>query len=75
MPNIAETAARGAYVIGISDRHDASFDDWIQIPEVPELFYPMATVIPLQLLAYHSAVFRALDPDKPRNLAKSVTVR
>jgi len=75
MPNIAETASRGAYVIGISDKVESLFNEWIKIPSVPELFYPMVTIIPLQLLAYHSAVFRALDPDKPRNLAKSVTVK
>lgn len=51
------------------------FDDWIRIPEVDEILYPLVTVIPLQLLAYHSAVVRQLDPDKPRNLAKSVTVK
>ncbi len=75
MPNIAETAARGAWVIGVSDKSEEIFSEWIKIPAVPELFYPMVTVIPLQLFAYHSAVFRALDPDRPRNLAKSVTVR
>ncbi len=43
-------------------------------PHYPELFQPMLTVIPLQLLAYHAAVLRGHDVDKPRNLAKSVTV-
>ncbi|MDD5190396.1 MAG: glutamine--fructose-6-phosphate transaminase (isomerizing) [Dehalococcoidales bacterium] len=75
LPNIAETAARGAYVIGVSDKFESLFNEWIRIPPVPELFYPLVTIIPLQLFAYHSAVFRALDPDKPRNLAKSVTVK
>jgi len=75
LPNVAETAARGAYVIGVSDKNESLFNEWIQIPAVPELFYPLVTVLPLQLFAYHSAVFRALDPDKPRNLAKSVTVK
>jgi len=75
MPNVAETAARGAYVIGVSDKNESLFHEWIKIPAAPELFYPLVTVLPLQLFAYHSAVFRALDPDKPRNLAKSVTVK
>ncbi|MFC1875325.1 glutamine--fructose-6-phosphate transaminase (isomerizing) [Chloroflexota bacterium] len=73
--NISEVKARGAYVIGISDRDDDLFDAWIKIPEVKEIFYPLVSVIPLQLLAYHSALAREFDPDKPRNLAKSVTVK
>jgi len=51
------------------------FDEWIKVPEVDEIFYPLVSIIPLQLFAYHSAVARGLDPDKPRNLAKSVTVK
>jgi glucosamine--fructose-6-phosphate aminotransferase (isomerizing) len=46
----------------------------LYIPEVPELASPVVSVIPLQLLAYHIAVRRGADVDKPRNLAKSVTV-
>ncbi len=75
LSNIAETKARGAFVIGISDQPEQSFDEWIKIPSVEELFYPLVTTVPLQLLAYHFAVARGLDPDKPRNLAKSVTVK
>jgi glucosamine--fructose-6-phosphate aminotransferase (isomerizing) len=75
LSNIAETKARGARVIGVSDRHEPAFDEWIEIPEVEEIFYPLVSIIPLQLFAYHSAVARKLDPDKPRNLAKSVTVK
>jgi glucosamine--fructose-6-phosphate aminotransferase (isomerizing) len=75
LSNIAETKARGAFVTGVSDRHEPMFDDWIKIPKVDEIFYPLVSIIPLQLLAYHSAVARGLDPDKPRNLAKSVTVK
>lgn len=75
LSNIAETRARGAVVLGVSDRRAAVFDEWIKIPKVEEVFYPLVSIIPLQLLAYHSAVVRQLDPDKPRNLAKSVTVR
>jgi glucosamine--fructose-6-phosphate aminotransferase (isomerizing) len=75
LSNIAEAKARGAWIIGASDRYDDLFDDWIKIPELEEIFYPLVSVIPLQLLAYHSSVVRGKDPDKPRNLAKSVTVR
>jgi len=75
LSNIAETKARGAFVVGVSDRNEAMFDEWIKIPEVEEIFYPLVSIMPLQLFAYHSAVARGLDPDKPRNLAKSVTVR
>ncbi|MCH8118482.1 MAG: prepilin-type N-terminal cleavage/methylation domain-containing protein [Planctomycetes bacterium] len=46
----------------------------LSIPDAPELLQPMLTVVPLQLLAYHAAVLRGHDVDKPRNLAKSVTV-
>jgi len=75
LSNIAETKARGAIIVGVSDRDEETFDEWIRIPRVEEIFYPLVTIIPLQLLAYHAAVARALDPDKPRNLAKSVTVK
>jgi len=75
LSNVAETKARGAFVIGISDQLEQSFDEWIKIPSVEEIFYPLVCIVPLQLLAYHFAVARGLDPDKPRNLAKSVTVK
>jgi len=75
LSNVAETKARGAFVVGISDRQEPMFDEWIKVPEVDEIFYPLVSIIPLQLFAYHSAVARGLDPDKPRNLAKSVTVK
>ena len=75
LSNIAETKARGALVLGVSDRDEPAFDEWISIPEVDEILYPMVTIIPLQLFAYHSAISRGLDPDMPRNLAKSVTVK
>ena len=75
LTNAMEAKARGAYMIGVSDEPNESYDYWIRIPEVEELFYPMVTVVPLQLLAYHLAVSRGKDPDRPRNLAKSVTVK
>ena len=73
--NVMEAKARGAYIIGVSDRESDVYDFWIKIPRVEALLYPMVAVVPLQLLAYHLAVARGCDPDKPRNLAKSVTVK
>ncbi|MBI1833199.1 MAG: glutamine--fructose-6-phosphate aminotransferase, partial [Candidatus Andersenbacteria bacterium] len=49
-------------------------DQVIYVPDVPDIFQPFVTVIPLQLLSYHAALARGCDVDKPRNLAKSVTV-
>jgi glucosamine--fructose-6-phosphate aminotransferase (isomerizing) len=70
-----ETKSRGAYIIGVSDKESDIYDSWIKIPKVDQLLYPMVAVVPLQLLAYYIAVNRGYDPDKPRNLAKSVTVK
>jgi len=75
MANILEAKARGAYVIGLSDSNSMIFDDHIKIAKTDEIMYPLVTTIPLQILAYYSALTRGLDPDKPRNLAKSVTVK
>lgn len=72
--NTLELKARGAHIIGISpDKHDV-FDDWIKVPDVG-IASPLVNIIPIQLLAYNIAVLRGLDPDMPRNLAKSVTVK
>ena len=49
-------------------------DEFLPIPDVPEVVQPLVAVVPLQLLAYHVARLRGCDIDKPRNLAKSVTV-
>lgn len=75
LSNVAETKARRALTIGVSDQQEEIFDEWIKIPQVEEIFYPLVCIVPLQLLAYHIAVAKGLDPDKPRNLAKSVTVK
>ncbi len=74
--NIEESKARGAMIIGLSNRGELSkvADVFIQTPDVDELLSPIVYVVPLQLLAYHLSVLRGNDPDKPRNLAKSVTV-
>jgi glucosamine--fructose-6-phosphate aminotransferase (isomerizing) len=75
LSNAMETKSRGAYIIGVSDKESDIYDSWVKIPEVDELLYPMVAVVPLQLLAYYLAISRGCDPDKPRNLAKSVTVK
>lgn len=74
--NAHEIKARGATVVGISDSKEDVYDYWIPIPALSEeALYPIVEVIPLQLLAYYLAVGKNVDPDYPRNLAKSVTVR
>ena len=75
LSNAMETKARGAFIIGLSDKNNEIFDEWIEIPKVEEKFYPLVSVVPLQLLAYYAAIARGKDPDRPRNLAKSVTVK
>jgi glucosamine--fructose-6-phosphate aminotransferase (isomerizing) len=75
LSNAMEAKSRGAYIIAVSDKNNEIYDFWIKIPKVDELLYPIITVVPLQLLAYHLAVSRGYDPDRPRNLAKSVTVK
>jgi glutamine---fructose-6-phosphate transaminase (isomerizing) len=74
--NAHEIKARGATVIGISDAKDDTYDHLIEIPHLDqEAFYPIVEVIPLQMLAYYLALAKNADPDYPRNLAKSVTVK
>ncbi len=75
LSNAMEAKSRGAYIIAVSDRNNEIYDFWVKIPKVDELLYPIVAVVPLQLLAYHLAVSRGYDPDRPRNLAKSVTVK
>jgi len=75
LSNVEELKARGADVIGISDVHDQVYKHFVRVPKVDWERMPVVEVIPLQLLAYHVAVARRNDPDYPRNLAKSVTVK
>ena len=77
--NIKEVKARGAYVVSITQEKNAEIikevsDDVIFIPNTDDLIAGITCIIPLQLLAYHVSILRGLDVDKPRNLAKSVTV-
>jgi glutamine---fructose-6-phosphate transaminase (isomerizing) len=78
MSNLEEVKARGGPLIAVACEGDdevlSRADDVISVPEVPEYLQPLVTVIPLQLLAYEIAILRGCDVDKPRNLAKSVTV-
>jgi glucosamine--fructose-6-phosphate aminotransferase (isomerizing) len=78
--NIMEMKARGASVIAIVEEGDEEIkrlaDDYVEVPKgIGEVLSPTLLVIPLQLLAYYMAVEKGLDPDMPRNLAKSVTVK
>ena len=78
--NIMEMKARGASIIAVMEEGDEEIkslaDDWVEIPKgIPEVLSPIPYIIPLQLLAYYMAVERGHNPDMPRNLAKSVTVK
>jgi len=70
-----EIKARGATIIGISDRPNDVYDIFIKIPSVKSIIYPIIEVLPFQILAYYLALAKNADPDYPRNLAKSVTVK
>ncbi len=75
--NIQEMKARGAVIIGIASEDTSlrdQLDYWFKIPTTHWILTPITHTPPLQLLAYHTAVKRGYDPDKPRNLAKTVTV-
>ena len=73
--NIKEVVSRGAKVIFITPQENKSnYESAIYIPTTDELLYPLVSTVPLQLLAYHTAVYKNCDVDKPKNLAKSVTV-
>ena len=75
LSNAHEIKARGATVIGISDKANEVYDHFIKIPRVSNILYPILEVIPLQIIAYYLALKKNVDPDYPRNLAKSVTVK
>ena len=82
MSNLEEIKARGGPVIAIAPEGDDDLakhvlsraDEVVFVPQVPDYLQPLVAVVPLQLLAYHIALLRGCDVDKPRNLAKSVTV-
>ncbi|MEM7821322.1 MAG: glutamine--fructose-6-phosphate transaminase (isomerizing) [Candidatus Aenigmatarchaeota archaeon] len=72
--NAMELKARGAYIIGIGSKKNEIFDFFVKVPEVGNC-NPICQIIPIQILAYQLAILRGCDPDRPRNLAKSVTVK
>ena len=71
---LAQVKARGAFVIGVGSNNNELFDEWIKTANTGET-QPIANLIPVQLLGYFLAKLKNLSPDKPRNLAKSVTVK
>ena len=78
--NIMEMKARGAHIISVIEEGDeeikALSEEYIEVPKgIPSVLSPIPFVVPLQLLAYYTALEKGLDPDMPRNLAKSVTVK
>ena len=75
LTSVREIKARGTKIIGISDIESDLYDYWIEIPKIKEILYPISEIIPIQLLSYYSALEKDTDPDYPRNLAKSVTVK
>ncbi len=72
--NAMEVKSRGGFIIGIAPENNEVFDYWIKVPDAGNAS-PIVNIIPVQVLAYHIAVLRGCDPDYPRNLAKSVTVK
>jgi len=78
--NIMEMKARGAHIIAVIEEGDQEIkslaDDYVEVPKgIPSVLSPIPFVVPLQLLAYYTAVEKGFNPDMPRNLAKSVTVK
>ena len=78
LSNLAESKARKGLIIAVGNEEDEALEELADtvfpVPAAPEYLMPLLVAIPLQLFAYHSAVIRGCDVDKPRNLAKSVTV-
>ncbi len=72
--NAIEVKSRGAFVIGVGPENNEAFDYWLKVPDT-DTAQPILNLIPIQILAYFLAIERGLNPDMPRNLAKSVTVK
>jgi glucosamine--fructose-6-phosphate aminotransferase (isomerizing) len=70
-----EIKSRGARIIGISNKKNEVYDRFVKLPDVDGYLYPILEIIPLQLMSYYLALKKQVDPDYPRNLAKSVTVK
>jgi glutamine---fructose-6-phosphate transaminase (isomerizing) len=74
LSNAMEVKSRGGYIIGVGPQNEDVFDYWIRVPDAGNAS-PIVNIIPIQILAYQLAVLRNNNPDMPRNLAKSVTVK
>ena len=74
LSNAMEIKSRGAMIIGISPKNSDIFDHWIPLEDIGQSII-LSQIVPVQLLSYYIALEKNLDPDKPRNLAKSVTVK
>lgn len=74
LSSAVEVKSRGAYVIGVGPKNNEAFDYWLKTPD-GGIAQNILNIIPIQILAYYLAVDKKLDPDMPRNLAKSVTVK
>lgn len=74
LSNAMEIKARGGFIIGVAPQCEEVFDYWIKVPDVGNAS-PIVNIIPIQILAYQLAILRKNNPDMPRNLAKSVTVK
>jgi glucosamine--fructose-6-phosphate aminotransferase (isomerizing) len=74
LSNAMEIKARGGLIIGVGPKNNEVFDRFIQVDDIPEIS-PLSNIAPAQILSYYLALERGTDPDKPRNLAKSVTVK
>lgn len=72
--NAMEIKSRGGWIIGVSPENNEIFDEWLKVPDA-DTAQAIVNIIPVQILAYELAVKRGKDPDMPRNLAKSVTVK
>ncbi|MDA2924050.1 glutamine--fructose-6-phosphate transaminase (isomerizing), partial [Acidobacteria bacterium AH-259-L09] len=72
--NAMEIKARGGYIIGVDEQPSSIYDYHIRVPEIG-IGNPIVMIIPVQIFAYYLALERGCDPDHPRNLAKSVTVK
>ncbi|MBI4257642.1 MAG: glutamine--fructose-6-phosphate transaminase (isomerizing) [Thaumarchaeota archaeon] len=75
LSNASEVKARGGRIIGVSNKPSKVYDEYIEIPAAPPVLYPVLEAVPLQMMAYYAAISRQQNPDYPRNLAKSVTVK
>jgi glutamine---fructose-6-phosphate transaminase (isomerizing) len=72
--NAVQLKARGGFVIGVAPENNEAYEEWLKVPEAGPA-QALVNIIPIQVLAYYLAVQRGKDPDMPRNLAKSVTVK